>query len=105
MAPSNKLRGDRLSNNTFPPLQAEQALESAGTSFTAGAMTRMAKKLMTCFSHLGGANHAHALGELEACGRAMVVEQLGSRGCSKTLRTPGGGGQRSLQRLGARLNG
>ncbi|XP_027813645.2 EF-hand and coiled-coil domain-containing protein 1 [Ovis aries] len=49
---------------------------------------QMAKKLMTCFSHLGGANHAHALGELEAC-VAMVVEQLGSRGCgAKTLRTP-----------------
>lgn len=48
----------------------------------------MAKKLMTCFSHLGGANHARALGELEAC-VAMVVEQLGSRGCgAKTLRTP-----------------
>ncbi|KAI4563515.1 hypothetical protein MJG53_016089 [Ovis ammon polii x Ovis aries] len=49
---------------------------------------QMAKKLMTCFSHLGGANHARALGELEAC-VAMVVEQLGSRGCgAKTLRTP-----------------
>ncbi|XP_017893906.1 PREDICTED: EF-hand and coiled-coil domain-containing protein 1 [Capra hircus] len=49
---------------------------------------QMAKKLMTCFSHLGGANHARALGELEAC-VAMLVEQLGSRGCgAKTLRTP-----------------
>lgn len=47
-----------------------------------------AKKLMTYCSHLGGANHAHALGELETC-VAMLVEQLGSRGCgAKTLRTP-----------------
>lgn len=43
---------------------------------------------MTYCSHLGGANHAHALGELETC-VAMLVEQLGSRGCgAKTLRTP-----------------
>lgn len=49
---------------------------------------RMAKKLLAHFSHLGGANHARALGELEAC-VTMLVEQLGSQGCDpKTLRTP-----------------
>ncbi|KAB0379158.1 hypothetical protein FD755_010736 [Muntiacus reevesi] len=53
-----------------------------------GCDDRTAKKLMTHFSHLGGANHARALGELEAC-VAMLVEQLGSQGCDpKTLRTP-----------------
>uniref|UniRef100_A0A8C6MLT0 EF-hand domain-containing protein n=1 Tax=Moschus moschiferus TaxID=68415 RepID=A0A8C6MLT0_MOSMO len=53
-----------------------------------GCDDQTAEKLMTHFSHLGGANHACALGELEA-GVAMLVEQLGSRGCpAKTLRTP-----------------
>nr|CAI9700255.1 unnamed protein product [Rangifer tarandus platyrhynchus] len=53
-----------------------------------GCDDRTAKKLMTHFSHLGGANHARALGELEAC-VAMLVEQLGPQGCDpKTLRTP-----------------
>nr|XP_020728187.1 EF-hand and coiled-coil domain-containing protein 1 [Odocoileus virginianus texanus] len=53
-----------------------------------GCDDRTAKKLMTLFSHLGGANHARDLGELEAC-VAMLVEQLGSQGCDpKTLRTP-----------------
>ncbi|XP_032123881.1 EF-hand and coiled-coil domain-containing protein 1 isoform X2 [Sapajus apella] len=48
-----------------------------------------AEKLMTYFGHFGGADHARTLGELEAC-IAMLVEQLGTQGCSgRTLGTSG----------------
>lgn len=48
-----------------------------------------AKKLLTYCSHFSSADHARALGELEAR-VAMLVEQLGTQGCSgKTLGTPG----------------
>ncbi|KAB0362972.1 hypothetical protein FD754_007128 [Muntiacus muntjak] len=70
-----------------PPAEVT-ALLSVLSGCGRGCDDRTAKKLMTHFSHLGGANHAHALGELEAC-VAMLVEQLGSQGCDpKTLRTP-----------------
>ncbi|ELR47332.1 Coiled-coil domain-containing protein 48, partial [Bos mutus] len=70
-------------------LPAEVTALLAGLSGCgSGCDDQTAKKLMTYCSHLGGANHAHALGELETC-VAMLVEQLGSRGCgAKTLRTP-----------------
>uniref|UniRef100_A0A4W2H5U1 EF-hand and coiled-coil domain containing 1 n=1 Tax=Bos indicus x Bos taurus TaxID=30522 RepID=A0A4W2H5U1_BOBOX len=70
-------------------LPAEVTALLAGLSGCgSGCDDQTAKKLMTYCSHLGGANHAHALGQLETC-VAMLVEQLGSRGCgAKTLRTP-----------------
>lgn len=46
----------------------------------------MAKQLMTYFGSFGSADHAHAPAELEAR-VAMLVEQLGTLGCSRT--TPG----------------
>ncbi|XP_054406553.2 EF-hand and coiled-coil domain-containing protein 1 isoform X3 [Pongo abelii] len=48
-----------------------------------------AEKLMTYFGHFSGADHAHTLGELEAC-VAMLVEQLRTQGCGgRTLGTSG----------------
>ncbi|KAF5917242.1 hypothetical protein HPG69_000011, partial [Diceros bicornis minor] len=59
------------------------------SSCGSGCDDQMAKKLKTYFSLFGSANHAHTLGELEAH-IAMLVEQLGTQGCSgKTLGSPG----------------
>ncbi|XP_044789778.1 EF-hand and coiled-coil domain-containing protein 1 [Bubalus bubalis] len=70
-----------------PPAEVT-ALLAGLSGCGSGCDDQMAKKLMTYCSHLGGANHARALGELETC-VAMLVEQLGSRGCgAKILRTP-----------------
>lgn len=49
----------------------------------------MAKELTTSFSLFGSTTYAHALGELKAH-IAMLVEQLGTQGCSqKTLGSSG----------------
>ncbi|XP_004454899.2 EF-hand and coiled-coil domain-containing protein 1 [Dasypus novemcinctus] len=54
-----------------------------------GCDDQMAKKLMTSLGHFGSADHARALGELEAC-LALLVEQLGTGGCGpKTIDTAG----------------
>lgn len=49
----------------------------------------MAKELTTSFGLFGSTTHANALGELKAH-IAMLVEQLGTQGCSqKTLGSSG----------------
>ncbi|XP_014652657.1 PREDICTED: EF-hand and coiled-coil domain-containing protein 1 [Ceratotherium simum simum] len=71
-----------------PPAEVETLLAHL-SSCGSGCDDQMAKKLKTYFSHFGSANHAHTLGELEAH-IAMLVEQLGTQGCSgKTLGSPG----------------
>lgn len=62
---------------------------SAGALLCCRCDEQTAKKLVTYFGHFGSADHACTLGELEAR-IAVLVEQLGTQGCSeKTLGTPG----------------
>ncbi|XP_047638129.1 EF-hand and coiled-coil domain-containing protein 1 isoform X3 [Phacochoerus africanus] len=71
------------------PAAKIQTLLARLSSSGSGCDDQMAKKLLTYCSHFSSADHARALGELEAR-VAMLVEQLGTQGCSgKTLGTPG----------------
>lgn len=71
------------------PAAEIQTLLARLSSSGSGCDDQTAKKLLTYCSHFSSADHARALGELEAR-VAMLVEQLGTQGCSgKTLGTPG----------------
>uniref|UniRef100_H0XIC1 EF-hand domain-containing protein n=1 Tax=Otolemur garnettii TaxID=30611 RepID=H0XIC1_OTOGA len=72
-----------------PPAEAKPLLAQL-SGCRSGCDDQTAKRLLTCFGHFGGADHTHALGELEAR-VAMLVKQLGTQGCSggKTLGTLG----------------
>ncbi|XP_006870536.1 PREDICTED: EF-hand and coiled-coil domain-containing protein 1 [Chrysochloris asiatica] len=72
-----------------PPLAEVMKLLAGLLNCRSGCDDQPAKQLMTCFSHLGNADHTLTLGELEAF-VAMLVEQLGTQDYNrKTLGTPG----------------
>ncbi|XP_044610657.2 EF-hand and coiled-coil domain-containing protein 1 isoform X2 [Equus asinus] len=71
-----------------PPAEVKMLLAHLH-SCGSGCDAQMAKELTTSFSLFGSTTHAHALGELKAH-IAMLVEQLGTQGCSqKTLGSSG----------------
>ncbi|XP_053454847.1 EF-hand and coiled-coil domain-containing protein 1 isoform X2 [Nycticebus coucang] len=88
-ASDEEVEEEKWQEEQRPPAEA-RPLRAQLSSCRSRCDDQTAKRLLTCFGHFGGADHAHTLGELEAH-VAMLVEQLGTQGCSggKTLGTPG----------------
>ncbi|XP_036879858.2 EF-hand and coiled-coil domain-containing protein 1 isoform X1 [Manis javanica] len=84
-AASDEEEDEKWQEAQRPPAEVKTLLAHL-SSCASGCDDQMAKQLMTYFGSFGSADHAHAPAELEAR-VAMLVEQLGTLGCSRT--TPG----------------